>query len=78
MICAQAVKDIEKEMKEIVVDCQNLDLQVKLVTPYYDSSRDRTRSTNDEETESTTEADYDYLKAFLPKATTDTPLSKSD
>ena len=73
----QSVRDSEKEMREILTECQNQDLHVKLVTPYYDASRDIVRFPTDEDGDSTTEAEYDYLSAYLPNAMSDAPLSKS-
>ena len=74
---SQAVRDTEKEMKEIATACQNQDLHVKLITPYYDSGRDKSRLTHDDDEESVSDAEYDYLKSFLPDMQQDITLSKS-
>lgn len=66
---------MEKEIQSILKDVQDQDLHVKLVIPYYDAARDTNRSNNDE-TDSTTDAEYDYLKPFLPWMPPDASLSK--
>ena len=74
----QSVRDSEREMREILTECQNQDLHVKLVTPYYDASRDVVRFATDEDGDSNTETEYDYLSAYLPHTMSDAPLSKSN
>eukprot|EP00210_Caulerpa_lentillifera_P006016 g5750.t1 len=76
--CLQLVRDMEKEMKDLLNERQQMDLNVKLRTPYYDAFRDSTSLEFDDEKDTAIQEESDSLRAFMPKGSTDEVLSKNE
>jgi hypothetical protein len=65
--CVQSVRDMEREVKEIMGTRQREELHILLLVPYYDVVRNA-KEESDEEKEQEQAVEHDYLSAFLPQS----------
>ncbi len=65
---AQAVRDGEREVRELVAGRERDERAISLATPYYDVVRQK-HGESDEESEEANEVAVDYLTQFMPLVT---------
>ena len=65
--CVQSVRDMEREVKEILGTRQREEQHILLLVPYYDVVRNA-KEESDEEKEQEQQVEHDYLSAFLPQS----------
>jgi hypothetical protein len=64
--CTADVRDVEKEVKDIVNNRNKEEQNINLVTPYYDVVRVKQEESDDEGDKDEEAVEHDYLSPFLP------------
>ena len=73
----QAVRDGEREVRELIAGRERDERAISLATPYYDVVRQK-HGDSDEETEEASEVAVDYLTQFLPLVTGTRSLNRQE
>ena len=73
----QAVRDGEREVRELIAGRERDERAISLATPYYDVVRQK-HGESDEETEEASEVAVDYLTQFLPLVTGTRSLNRQE
>jgi len=76
--CTQAVRDVERETKEIIAARAREEQNIALVTPYYDIVRVRKEESDDEEKDAEEKVEHDYLSPFMPTIIGGRRLNKTE
>lgn len=73
----QAVRDGEREVRELIASRERDERAISLATPYFDVVRQK-HGESDEETEEASEVTVDYLTQFLPLVTGTRSLNRQE
>eukprot|EP00899_Mesostigma_viride_P013144 jgi/Mesvir1/21830/Mv04215-RA.1 len=66
--CANAVREMERESRDMVASRNKEEQAIQLITPYYDVVRVKQEEADDEGNGDEVKQEHDYLMAFLPTA----------
>lgn len=63
---ASEIRDVEREIKDIVMNRAKEEMAIDLLSPYFDISRIKTAEESDDEEEAEQDAGFDYLEPYMP------------
>ena len=63
---ASEIRDVEREIKDIVMNRAKEEMAIDLLSPYFDISRIKTAEESDDEEEAEQDAGFDYLEPYIP------------
>jgi hypothetical protein len=76
--CTQDIRDVEKEIKDIVNNRNKEEQNINLITPYYDVVRVKQEESDDEGDKDEEKVEHDYLSPFLPALIAGQSLTKTE
>lgn len=76
-VALQAVREGEREVRDLLAGREKDEQHISLATPYYDVVRQK-HGESDEEAEEASEVEVDYLTQFLPLVTGTRSLNRQE
>ncbi|KAK3273495.1 hypothetical protein CYMTET_18285 [Cymbomonas tetramitiformis] len=76
--CTQAVRDVERETKDLILSRGKEEQNISLVTPYYDVVRVKQEESDDESNDVEEKVEHDYLSPFMPPVIGGRKLSRQE
>ena len=76
--CTQDIRDVEKEVKDMVNTRNKEEQNINLITPYYDVVRVKQEESDDEGDKDEEKVEHDYLSPFLPALIAGQSLTKPE
>lgn len=76
--CTQDIRDVEKEVKDIINNRNKEEQNINLVTPYYDVVRVQQQESDDEGDKDDEKVEHDYLSPFLPALIAGSTMTKAE
>ena len=76
--CTQDIRDVEKEVKDMVNNRNKEEQNINLITPYYDVVRVKQEESDDEGDKDEEKVEHDYLSPFLPALIAGQSMTKAE